>query len=74
MPGDPLCFQFRTINIVFRIVRNFRWIISSEQISSFNWILFSNFDYEKLIFDIKRRVEGKSYRRSITLAKNNVLD
>lgn len=39
-----------------------------------NWILFDRFptNFEKLIFDIKRRVEGKSYRRSIT--KNSVSD
>lgn len=41
-----------------------------------NWILFDRFptNFEKLIFDIKRRVEGKSYRRSITVAKNSVSD
>lgn len=39
-----------------------------------NWILFDRFptNFEKLIFDIKRRVEDKSYRRSIT--KNSVSD
>lgn len=60
--------QFRTINIVFRIVGNFRRIILSWTNLSlilFDRISSTNFDYEKFIFDTLNVALSKNLRKIV---------